>query len=161
MAFEPNDSGWPQISFEFVSIETPESDSEACSHLIAAGEFRGASNILLFETEPIGDAYRALLAFAASHCHAFALVWQDQLRFDESAHEAARRLEPWSARPAVAGVWRVSLRRRLATMVQGRRGLDRGALGNGRALRLAFTATPGKPDLLLSRRERLGRRRLP
>jgi hypothetical protein len=93
--FEPNDSGWPQISFEFVSIGTPGADSDAGDHLVAAGEFRSAPNILLFKTEPTGDDYQALLRFAASHCYAFALVWQDQLQFHESALQVARRLEPW------------------------------------------------------------------
>ncbi|KAJ3050594.1 hypothetical protein HK102_012271 [Quaeritorhiza haematococci] len=59
------------------------------------GVREAAPGLDLFEKEPAGEAYRAILDFAAEHCHAFALVWGDQLPFEPPARELARRLQPW------------------------------------------------------------------
>lgn len=45
--------------------------------------------------EPKGQTYIDLLNFAASRCVSFSLVWNDQVRFEQSAYEIKHALKPF------------------------------------------------------------------
>src|SRR5882757_7424145 len=44
--------------------------------------------------EPSDYVYSALINFAATRCKTFSFAWRNQLRFEASAHEIAKFLEP-------------------------------------------------------------------
>jgi hypothetical protein len=56
-------------------------------------------------TEPVGQTYRALLAFAARHSGAFSLVWRHQLLFDPPAAAIERVLRPSLIEKTVSSEW--------------------------------------------------------
>jgi hypothetical protein len=45
--------------------------------------------------EPKGQTYIDLVAFAASRCGSFSLVWRDQFQFEQSAYEIKHALKPF------------------------------------------------------------------
>jgi hypothetical protein len=45
--------------------------------------------------EPKGQTYIDLLEFAASACSSFSLVWRDQFKFEQTAYEIKRALQPF------------------------------------------------------------------
>ena len=45
--------------------------------------------------EPKGQTYNDLLNFAAFRCASFSLVWRDQFKFEPSAYEIKRALNPF------------------------------------------------------------------
>lgn|GEM_PF-1881790 len=93
--FEPRVSGWPRIRSIVRVTDRVVSTPDGSPHQMAYEDREALPGVVLFEKEPAGEAYRAILDFAAAHCHAFALAWRDQLLFDPAALDLARRLEPW------------------------------------------------------------------
>src|SRR5882724_9595680 len=55
--------------------------------------------------EPSDQVYSALITFAATRCKFFSFAWRNQLRFDVSAHEIARMLEPDLICQTTANEW--------------------------------------------------------
>ena len=56
-------------------------------------------------TEPKGQTYRALLAFAAGFSDSFSLVWRHQLSFDTSAAVLEGVLRPFLIKEAESSEW--------------------------------------------------------
>lgn len=55
--------------------------------------------------EPRGETYLALLRFARKRCERFSLVWRTKLRFNSSAINIARALEPDLERSSTTNEW--------------------------------------------------------
>jgi hypothetical protein len=55
--------------------------------------------------EPRGEAYYELLQLAKQHCTSFSLVWQDIFRFNESADNLKRILQPFLIREEHTNIW--------------------------------------------------------
>jgi hypothetical protein len=56
-------------------------------------------------SEPTGETYRRLLAFAEDHSAHFSLVWRRQLAFDDKAAAIEQTLAPFLAREQHTSEW--------------------------------------------------------
>jgi hypothetical protein len=57
------------------------------------------------QSEPTGDVYRSLLAFAEDHSACFSLAWRRQLTFDATAAATEVELRPFLIREVETSEW--------------------------------------------------------